>query len=127
MRDTKSPKIEGAEDTMNDYASEVTAKEFLRLVAGYDVLLQENKGGDCRDPARTRRATLQYYRHRLLILDRGLTARELDVAVRALYGLTAEGTALDLAIKTSSVITYRKRAYERLGISSLNELFRMVA
>jgi DNA-binding CsgD family transcriptional regulator len=112
---------------MNDYASEVAAKEFLRLVAGYDALLKGERGEACSDPAKTRIVNLQYYRRRLLLLDRGLTARELDVVVRALYGLTAEGTALDLDIKTSSVITYRKRAYERLGISSLNELFRMVA
>jgi DNA-binding CsgD family transcriptional regulator len=70
---------------------------------------------------------LEVYRRRLVALDCGLTSRELDVCARSLLGMTAEGIALDLNIKPSSVITYRKRAYERLHISSRYELFRRVA
>ena len=76
---------------------------------------------------RSKEDAVHHYRQRLLSLDCGLTARELDVGARSLAGMTAEGTALDLNIKASSVITYRKRAYGRLGISTLYELFRFVA
>ena len=55
-------------------------------------------------------------------LDR-LTARERDVCLRVLLGYSSEAIALRLEIATSSVLTYRKRAYARLRISSQNELF----
>lgn len=51
-----------------------------------------------------------------------LTPREREVCARAAIGVSVEGAALDLAIATSSVLTYRKRAYQRLGISSAYEL-----
>ncbi|WP_315775951.1 MULTISPECIES: helix-turn-helix transcriptional regulator [unclassified Bradyrhizobium] len=52
-----------------------------------------------------------------------LTAREKDVCRRILEGFTSEAIAGDLGIALNSVFTYRKRAYERLGIASQNELF----
>lgn len=60
---------------------------------------------------------------RLHALDGRLTRRELDVLVRILLGMTTEGIALDLRISVNTVLTYRKRAYQRLGISSQSELF----
>ena len=75
----------------------------------------------------SKETALRHFRQRLLVLDRGLTGRELDVMARAIIGMTAEGTALEINIKKSSVVTYRKRAYVRLGVSSLPELFRLVA
>jgi DNA-binding CsgD family transcriptional regulator len=53
----------------------------------------------------------------------GLTARERDVCLRVLLGYGSEAIALHLDIAVSSVVTYRKRAYEKLRISSQNELF----
>jgi DNA-binding CsgD family transcriptional regulator len=55
-----------------------------------------------------------------------LTPREREVCARAAIGVSVEGAALDLGIATSSVLTYRKRAYQRLGISSAYELARLV-
>jgi DNA-binding CsgD family transcriptional regulator len=52
-----------------------------------------------------------------------LTAREREVCERILLGYTSIGIGLDLDIAPSSVLTYRKRAYEKLGIGSQNELF----
>ncbi|MGJ5075136.1 helix-turn-helix transcriptional regulator [Bradyrhizobium oligotrophicum] len=52
-----------------------------------------------------------------------LTAREKDVCRRILEGFTSEAIAGDLGIALNSVFTYRKRAYEKLGIASQNELF----
>jgi DNA-binding CsgD family transcriptional regulator len=45
------------------------------------------------------------------------------VLARALAGLTSAGIALDLRISLNTVLTYRKRAYGRLGVSSQAELF----
>lgn len=55
-----------------------------------------------------------------------LTPREREVCARAAIGISVEGCALDLGIAPSSVLTYRKRAYQRLGISSAYELARLV-
>ncbi len=66
------------------------------------------------------------FRRRLREIDAGLTRRELSVCALALAGMTIEGTALNLGLKNTSVITYRKRAYAKLGISSLNEMFSLI-
>ena len=60
---------------------------------------------------------------RLHALDGSLTRRELDVLSRILVGMTSEGIALDLRIRPNTVLTYRKRGYGRLGVSSQAELF----
>lgn len=52
-----------------------------------------------------------------------LTAREKGVCVRILSGYSSEAISADLGIGLHSTFTYRKRAYEKLGISSQNELF----
>jgi DNA-binding CsgD family transcriptional regulator len=55
-----------------------------------------------------------------------LTGRERQTCARAAIGMTVEGAALDLDIATSSILTYRKRAYRRLGVTSAYELARLV-
>jgi DNA-binding CsgD family transcriptional regulator len=52
-----------------------------------------------------------------------LTGREKDVCIRILSGLSSEAIASELGIGLHSALTYRKRAYEKLGISAQNELF----
>jgi DNA-binding CsgD family transcriptional regulator len=56
----------------------------------------------------------------------GVTGREKDVCRRILSGLSSEAISAELGISLHSTLTYRKRAYEKLGISSQNELFAMV-
>ncbi|MBL4802683.1 MAG: hypothetical protein JKY45_12400 [Emcibacter sp.] len=56
------------------------------------------------------------------VLDQ-LTDRERQVCIRILQGLTSEAISLDLKVAISTIQTYRKRAYAKLGISSQNELF----
>lgn len=51
-----------------------------------------------------------------------LSRREAEVCARILYGLSSCGIAVDLGIGKESVMTYRKRAYSRLGIGSQREL-----
>jgi len=65
-------------------------------------------------------------RERLLEVSGELTARELDVCVRLLQGLTQDGIAADLGLSTATVKTYRNRAFARLGIHFRNELFARV-
>jgi DNA-binding CsgD family transcriptional regulator len=55
-----------------------------------------------------------------------LTPREQDVCRRILLGLSSEAISQSLGISLHSTLTYRKRAYQRLGISSQNELFAIV-
>ncbi len=55
-----------------------------------------------------------------------LTPREQEVCRRILLGLSSEAISQALGISLHSTLTYRKRAYERLGISSQNELFSIV-
>jgi len=66
--------------------------------------------------------TLSMIQQRLALLPCALSGRECEVCARAVAGMTIEGTALDLGIRKTSVITYRQRAYQKLGLSSLNEL-----
>lgn len=58
----------------------------------------------------------------LRMISSVLTGREIQVCSRMLYGLSAEGIGLDLGIGTETVATYRKRAYQRLGIATRHEL-----
>ena len=52
-----------------------------------------------------------------------LARREIQVCARALAGLTRNGIALDLDLKPPTVATLSQRAYHKLNISHLNELF----
>jgi DNA-binding CsgD family transcriptional regulator len=47
-----------------------------------------------------------------------LTGREREVCARAASGMSVEATARDLGIAKTSVLTYRQRAYQRLGVAS---------
>lgn len=69
-----------------------------------------------------RRARIEELTERMSTLNPNLTERECAVCARTAAGLTARTTALELGIKVSSVLTYRRRAYERLSISSGYEL-----
>ncbi|QOZ73206.1 helix-turn-helix transcriptional regulator [Bradyrhizobium arachidis] len=55
-----------------------------------------------------------------------LTPREQEVCRRILLGFSSEAISQGLGISLHSTLTYRKRAYERLAISSQNELFAIV-
>ena len=55
-----------------------------------------------------------------------LTRREKEVCLRILSGYGSEAISAELGISLHSTFTYRKRAYEKLAISSQNELFAIV-
>lgn len=56
-----------------------------------------------------------------------LTPRERQVCARAAIGLSIEATAIELGIAKTSVVTFRQRAYRRLGVTSPFELCALVA
>jgi DNA-binding CsgD family transcriptional regulator len=60
---------------------------------------------------------------RLRTLCPALAKRELDVVRGVLEGHTSAEIAEMLGIKPASVVTYQKRAYQRLGVSSQRQLF----
>lgn len=64
------------------------------------------------------------FRSRLERVAPSLSRRELEVCTFIAAGLTSEGIAIELGVGVNTVLTYRKRAYARLGISSQNELMR---
>lgn len=72
---------------------------------------------------RDRAATIASFESMLQSLDAGLTQRERQVCAHALAGVTVAGIAVTLGVKESTVATLRRRAYAKLGISSLNALF----
>ena len=74
---------------------------------------------------RDRAATIASFESMLQSLDAGLTQRERQVCAHALAGVTVAGIAVTLGVKDSTVATLRRRAYAKLGISSLNSLFAM--
>lgn len=59
----------------------------------------------------------------LLGLNQELTPREIDVCAYLLRGLTYDGIAQQLGLSRATVITYRNRAFARLGINFKNQLF----
>lgn len=52
-----------------------------------------------------------------------LTVREKEVLTRILDGVTVNRIAEDLKLRPTTVATYRQRAYEKLGVTSRQELF----
>lgn len=70
---------------------------------------------------------VQNYRVNTTLRDEGplafLSDRERQVCQGILSGKKMEAIATDLAVAVSSAVTYRKRAYQKLGISSRSALF----
>lgn len=67
-------------------------------------------------------ASLEKIEDNIVACSADLPRREVQVCARILYGLSGGGIALDLGISEQTVMTYRKRAYDRLGIATQREL-----
>jgi len=67
------------------------------------------------------------YEQRFAGLCPSLSRRERQVCARAAIGMSIEAAAIDLGVAQTSVRTYRKRAYARLGVTSPLELLALVA
>lgn len=77
-------------------------------------------------PERDRWMSVDNMEHRVRQVFPELTNREISVCARSALGVTAEGIAIDLGIKKTSVLTYRRRAYQRLNVSSIHQLSMML-
>jgi DNA-binding CsgD family transcriptional regulator len=73
-----------------------------------------------------RHMDLDAIEHLLRYVPGDLSRREVQVCARVIAGMTIDQTAIDLAIKRTSVVTYRQRAYGKLHISRQNELVALV-
>lgn len=77
-------------------------------------------------PPRPFVASVLEFEQRYRDLCPGLSRRERQVCARAAVGMTVEAAAIDLGVAETSVRTYRKRAYARLGVASALELLALV-
>lgn len=68
----------------------------------------------------------QTYEKLLRLVAPTLSPRELEVCAGIAVGMTSEAIASKLGIRLNTILTYRKRAYARLNISSQLELLRLV-
>lgn len=78
-----------------------------------------------RDAAETP-MTVSTFQQRLRDAAPTLSKRELEVTALIARGLSSHGIALELGVSINTVLTYRKRAYTRLNISTQNELMRLL-
>ncbi len=76
--------------------------------------------GDAPAPARPSLAELRTRLHRRY---EQMPPRELDVCARLLQGLSYDGIAAELNLSVATVKTYRRRAFERMGMHFKSELF----
>jgi len=73
--------------------------------------------------SRDRGDRIEAFSARLHAISGSLTPREREVLARVMLGMTSQGIALDLGVGLNTVLTYRKRAYARLGVTGQAELF----
>lgn len=86
------------------------------MLARHHALLNENR------VLHTALTSLALIENCLSLLPGSIPPREAQVISRILYGISVEGIALDLGIAENTVIGYRRRFYDRLGISCFREL-----
>ncbi|MFI5011670.1 MAG: helix-turn-helix transcriptional regulator [Hyphomicrobiales bacterium] len=93
-----------------------SADLLIALLAKHDVAASPASG----------RLGPELFQERLSLLEPTMPMRETQVCAAIMLGMTSEAIALSLGISLNTVLTYRKRAYARLGISSQNELVHLV-
>ena len=103
-----------------------SAGEIASVLDNADLMFALLAKHDAERPAVAEADRLQTAGFRLAHLAPRLTAREREVCLGIIEGRSSEAMALALGISINTVLTYRKRAYARLGISSHNELMRLV-
>jgi DNA-binding CsgD family transcriptional regulator len=104
---------------LRDYVPLVISllKQHMKLVE----LLAKPKATFFEETKTQRRA--RYEQVYELLSAYGISPRESQVCAMIVVGHTTEGIGIALEISKNTVITHRRRAYEKLGISNQNELF----
>lgn len=103
---------------MNHFAA--LARLLLATAQKHEILLDQQTGFP-------RHLNVDGIERLLKLRSPELSTRECEVCARAVAGKTIEGTSLELDIRRTSVITYRQRAYQKLGISRTNELVALLS
>ncbi len=70
-----------------------------------------------------RKPSAEWFESILRTIASTLSQREIEVCARALMGMTRTGISSELGVKPTTINTLTQRAYAKLSISSLSELF----
>jgi DNA-binding CsgD family transcriptional regulator len=111
FRGPRSSRFTPAE--MNFFAA--LAQILLTTALKHEVLLGQQRGTFCH-------LDIRGIERLLKMRWPTLSNRESEVCARAVVGKTIESTSMDLKVQRTSVITYRQRAFQKLGISRTIEL-----
>jgi len=91
-----------------------------------NILVQTLSKHDTIRPALNGEDRYRQYCSRLAITAPQLTEREIQVCAGIVRGLSSEAIASSLGVSINTILTHRRRAYAKLGISSQNELSHML-
>jgi DNA-binding CsgD family transcriptional regulator len=103
-----------------------SASDFAPVLESADAVFALLAKHDAQRLAGERGREADVLARRLLQVMPQLTRRELDICRGIMQGKSSEAIALALGVSVNTVLTHRKRAYVRLGITSHNELMRLV-
>jgi DNA-binding CsgD family transcriptional regulator len=99
----------------------------LKVISQFaNVLVQTTSKHDTLRPSLDGEDRYRQYCGRLAVAAPQLTEREIQVCAGIVRGLSSEGIANLLGLSINTVLTHRRRAYAKLGISSQNELSHML-
>ena len=91
-----------------------------------DMLIHTVSKHDALAPSHSNEDRHRQYRDRLALAAPQLTEREVQVCAGIVRGLSSAAIASSMDLSINTVLTHRRRAYEKLGVSSLNELSHML-
>ncbi len=101
-------------------------RDIQMIVTSADLLfslLVKHKPAAARRNAEDER---RLYQQQLKVVAPSLSQREVQVCTGIALGMTSEAIASTLGISIHTVLTYRKRAYARMGITSQIELLHLM-
>jgi DNA-binding CsgD family transcriptional regulator len=98
--------------------------ELKALTAVAGTLIQIVLKHDALRPAMSDEDRLEVYLNRLNSLS--LSVREAQVCAEIVLGRSSEAIATTMGLSINTILTHRKHAYSKLGISSQSELSRIV-
>lgn len=103
------------------------ADSDLNVISQFaNVLVQTIRKHDTIRPSLNSEDRYRQYCGRLAVAAPQLTEREIQVCAGIVRGLNSEAIASLLDLSINTILTHRRRAYAKLGISSQNELSHML-
>lgn len=103
------------------------ADSDLNVISQFaNILVQTISKHDTIRPSLNGEDRYRQYCGRLAVAAPQLTEREIQVCAGIVRGLSSEAIASLLRLSINTILTHRRRAYAKLGISSQNELSHML-